>query len=267
MRRAARVLVAVGLLSCSRQGGPAPPDGAAARPAEPLRVAAAADLALAFREVGAAFERRHGVPVTFSFGSTGLLAKQVIEGAPFDVLAAANVSFVEDIVNAGAGLADTKALYARGRLVLYAPRSSAVAPPRSLEELTDPRFRKIAIANPEHAPYGRAARQALERARLWDRVQPRVVYAENIQQAKQFADTGNADVAIVSLSLLSGVAVDAAVLPVDDSLHAPIDQALVVTRRAAQPAAARRFAAFVNGPEGRAILRRFGFALPGEAAR
>lgn len=230
------------------------------RPAEPpLKVAAASDLALAFRELGADFERATGRRVAFTFGSTGLLTKQIVEGAPFDVMAAANVSFVDEIIARGAGDPDTRALYGRGRLVVYTGKSHAVAPPRTLAELADPRFRKIALANPEHAPYGRAARQALERAGLWESLARRVVYAENIQQTKQFADTGNVDAALISLSLAEGAS-----LPVDPALHAPIDQALVVTTRGAQPALGRRFAAHVSSPEGRAVMRKYGFLLPGE---
>jgi molybdate transport system substrate-binding protein len=252
-------LVAIAALSsaaaCGKRSG-AGGDGA-------IKVAAAADLAFAFKDVGAAFEQKTGKKVTFSFGSTGQLAKQISEGAPYDVFAAANVSFVEEVVAAGACHGDTKAMYARGRIVLWTKQSSGVAAARALTDLTDARFVKIAIANPEHAPYGRAAKEAMETAGVWDAVKPRIVYGENIQQTLQFAQTGNAELAIAALSLAT-VTKGGAYELVDDKLHKPIDQALVVCKRGANAAVAREFAAFVSSGEGRAIMRRFGFLLPGE---
>ena len=131
--------------------------------AEPLKVAAAADLSFAFKDLGAAYEKKTGQKVVFSFGATGLLEKQIAEGAPFDVFAAANVAFADDAVKAGACLEDTKATYATGHLVMFTPNEAAVHP-KAVADLQDPRITKIAIANPEHAPYGKAAKQALERA-------------------------------------------------------------------------------------------------------
>lgn len=244
---------ACALVACHRRA----PDANA-----PLRVAAAADLARAFDELGKAYAARGGEAPTFTFGSTGLLAKQIEQGAPFDLFAAANVSFADEAIRSGACRADSKALYARGRIVAYAS-DAAPAPPEDLRELADLRFAKIAIANPEHAPYGRAAQQALERAGVWAAVRPRLVYGENVQQTLQFADSGNADVAIVALSLAASARGHAT--PIDPSLHDPIDQALVVCARGDErDARARRFAAFVGSAEGRDVLRRHGFLLPGE---
>jgi molybdate transport system substrate-binding protein len=233
------------------------------REREPLRVAAASDLALAFKEVGAAFEKKTGEPVVFSFGSTGLLAKQIREGAPFDLLAAANVSYVDDVVASGSCEGSTKAVYARGRIVLFVPKGAA-AKPGGLADLADPRFERIAIANPDHAPYGKAAKESLTRAGVWDKVQPKLVYGENIQQTLEFARTGNVDVAIVALSLAT--VADGEYVPIDPAMHEPIDQALVVCKGGKKEAAAKDFGAFVGSSEGRAIMRRYGFFLPGEAA-
>lgn len=231
---------------------------------EPLKVAAAADLARAFPEVGAAFEKATGQKITFTFGSTGLLSKQLIEGAPFDVFAAANISYVDDVLKTGVCAADTKAVYARGHIGMWMRKESTVAPPKTLADLADPRFVRIAIANPAHAPYGKAAQQALEKAGIWEQIKPRLVYGENIQQTLQFAQSGNVEVAIVGLAL--AIVADGTFVDIDPSLHAPIDQALVVcSRDPRREQAARRFAAFVNAPGGRAIMRRFGFLLPGEA--
>ncbi len=234
----------------------------------PIHVAAAADLAEVFPEVGKAFEKATGRKVSFSFGATGLLAKQIEEGAPFDVFAAANVSFVDDVVKAGACVADTRATYAEGRIVLWM-RSDGGRGVSSVADLARPEIVHVAIANPDHAPYGKAAKEALVKAGVWDAVAKKIVYGENVQQTLQFAQSGNADVAIVALSL--AMASGGHSTPVDPSLYAPLNQALVVCHGAAETKGqlepdARRFAAFVASEEGRGILRRYGFVRAGEAA-
>lgn len=235
------------------------------RPAgEPaLAVAAAADLAVAFGEVGAAFERSTGRRVVFSFGSTGLLARQIEEGAPFRVFAAASVAHVDRVVGRGACLGDTKVVYARGALAIYRAEGARVRP-RTLADLADPAITRVAIANPEHAPYGVAAVDALRHAGVWDAVKDKLVHGENVRQALQFAATGNADVALVARSL-AGTS-PGELVPVDVALHAPIDQAIVVCRGSSDDARAdadaRAFARFVASPEGRAILARHGFLEP-----
>lgn len=225
-----------------------------------LKVAAASDLAFAFKEVGEAFEKKTGRKVTFSFGSTGLLSKQIAEGAPFDVFAAANVSFVDKLVADGAALGETKALYGRGRIVAWTPKD--VPAPKSLEELSDSRFQKISIANPEHAPYGLAAKQALTKAGLWESLKPKLVYGENVQQTMQFAQTKNADVALVALSL--SLVSDGNALEIPADMHEPIDQALVVCKITKDVDGAKELTGFIMSEEGRQIMRRFGFLLPGE---
>lgn len=235
----------------------------AASPGDAIKVAAAADLAFAFKEVGAAFTKQTGKAVTFTFGSTGQLAKQISEGAPYDVFAAANVSFADEVVKAGACDGATKAMYARGRIVVWTKQGTARV--SSLADLADTRFVKLAIANPEHAPYGKAAKQAMETAGVWDTVKPKIVYGENIQQTLQFAQTGNVEAAVAALSLAL-VTTGGEYFLIDDKLHEPIDQALVVCKRGTNIGTAKEFAAFVNSEEGRAIMKRFGFLLPGESA-
>ena len=227
----------------------------------PIKVAAASDLQLAFKEVGAAFQKKTGKSVTFTFGSTGQLAKQISEGAPYDVFAAANVSFVDEAVKAGACDDATKSMYARGRIVLWTKSTT----PSALADLTAEKFVKIAIANPEHAPYGKAARQALEAQGIWDAVQPKIVYGENVSQTLQFAQTGNVEAAIVALSLAK-VTEGGSYAVIDATLHKPIDQAIVVCKHGVNATVGKEFAAFVNSEEGRAIMRKFGFLLPGESA-
>jgi molybdate transport system substrate-binding protein len=228
-------------------------------------VAAAADLSQAFAEVGAAFEARTGQKVVFSFGSTGLLAKQIAEGAPFDLFAAADTSYADQLTHQGVCAADSRTLYARGRIVAWTRRGLLQQPLKSLEELREKRFVKIAIANPEHAPYGRAAMQALASVGIVDEVRPRLVFGENVRQALQFAQSGNAEVAVVALSLAVGAEGD--YLSIDEGLHRPIDQALVVCGKDKERTrGARAFSAFVGSEEGRRIMRRYGFLLPGELA-
>ena len=232
----------------------------------PLHVAAASDLSDAFPEVGKAFEKATGRKVSFSFGATGLLAKQVEQGAPFDVFAAANISFVEDVIKSGACEADTKTTYAEGRIVLWT-RADAGLVPTSIADLTRPEIVHVAIANPEHAPYGKAAKEALVKSGLWDAIAKKIVYGENVQQTLQFAQSGNAEVAVVALSLATVSGGHAA--PVNPSLYEPLKQALVVCHGTPESQGhlepdARRFAAFVASEAGRGILRRYGFVLPGE---
>lgn len=227
----------------------------------PIRVAAAADLSLAFEELGRAFEARTGRQVVFSFGATGLLATQLRQGAPFDLFAAANRSLAEDVVAAGACDGRTLTPYARGRLAVR-PRTG-VAPPAAFEELASERFARIAIANPEHAPYGQAAREALERAGILATVEPRLVLGANVRHALQLVETGNVDAAIVARS---HVARDGARpwLPVDEAMHRPIDQTLVVCEHGAAREGGEAFARFVGSDSGRVILRRHGFLRAGE---
>jgi molybdate transport system substrate-binding protein len=237
--------------SCSRHPSPA---------GEPLRVAAASDLLFAFEEVGAAFEKATGRRAVFSFGSTGLLEKQIAEGAPFDVFAAADTAYADDAVKAGACLADSRAIYAIGRIALLAPKTAAYFPQR-MADLTDPRVSRVAIANPDHAPYGRAAKQAMVRAGVWPSVQSKLAQGDNVHQALDFVQSGNADVAIVALSLALATDDQWSVVPAE--LHDRIDQALVVcTRGKAGPAAGQRFVTYLTSAEGRAVMHKYGFGFP-----
>jgi molybdate transport system substrate-binding protein len=228
----------------------------------PVRVGAASDLTAAFEELGRAFEAETGRAVTFSFGSSGLLAQQIRHGAPFDLFAAANVMFVNEVVAAGACDAATVAPYALGRIAIWT-RAGGATPPASLAELAEARFTRIAIANPEHAPYGRAAREALEAVGAWAAVEPRLVLGENVRQTLQFAETGNVEAAIVALALVIRDRVNPWLL-VEESLHQPLEQALVVCTGGAGRAGGEAFAAFVASPRGRAVMRSYGFGLPGE---
>jgi molybdate transport system substrate-binding protein len=230
---------------------------------EPLLVSAASNLILAFEELGARYEQETGTPVTFNFAASGQLAHQIDQGAPVDLFAAANVAYVEDLAAKGRILPDSVQIYARGRLTLWTRADSAITV-KTIQDLLEPEIRRVAIANPEHAPYGVAARQALQTAGVWNAVQPRLVLGENVRQTLQFAETGDVDVAIVPLSL--SVTSDGRWVLVPEDLHAPIDQALGIVADSPRQAQARDFAAFIAGPEGSTILRKYGFVPPGEVS-
>jgi molybdate transport system substrate-binding protein len=224
----------------------------------PARVAAAADLARAFPEVAAAFTQATGKPVVLSFGSSGVLATQLAAGAPFDAFASADVDLLARAIAAGACRAESRVFYARGQLALWWRDDLRVSPPRTFTDLADTRFTRVAIASPEHAPYGRAARQAMVAAGIWPAVEPRLVYGENVQQVLQFAATGNAEVAVVARAL--AVRTPGAWLAIDETLHQPLRQAMAACVNGPSPEAGDGFVRFVVSPAGQAILARNGFA-------
>lgn len=226
-----------------------------------LTVSAAADLTPAFEELGKLFQQETGTKVTFNFGSTGQLAQQIEQGAPVDLFAAANISYVEELEKKNLILTDTKALYAQGRLTLWT-RNDSPLKLEGVEELARPEITKVAIANPEHAPYGVAAREALQSAGVWEAVSPKLIFGENISQTLQYAESGNVDAAIVALSLSIQSNGRWALIPAE--LHKPLNQALAVIRGSRHEQVARRFAAFINSHPGRAVMRKYGFVLPGE---
>lgn len=228
-----------------------------------IRVAAAPDLTRAFTQLAGAFERKTNCKVTLIFGSSGQLAQQIRNGAPYDVFASANQAYVSDLDRGALLLSDSRREYAEGHLVIWTRRDAPH--PDSLQAMTAASYARVAIANPDTAPYGKAAREAIEKAGLWNSLKPRIVYGENIQQTLQFAATGNADAAVVALSLAIGS--DGVYSSVPGALYAPLRQEIAILRSTARPAEARRFVAFVCGPDGRATLARFGFTSPHPARR
>ena len=241
--------------------------GAARTQTPTLTVFAAADLSPAFRELIPQFEQTAHAKVVLVPGSTGILSQQIRNGAPADLFFAANEAAVDDLT-AGDNLkknsivlADTKTIYARGRLALITLKSSPLRL-NDLKDVVGAGVRRIAIANPAHAPYGLAAQQALQSAGVWGAVQPRLVYGENVQQALQFVQSGSADAGLVARSLVETQ--DLSWTLVDASLHQPLNQAAVVLARSKQPRLATAFLDFVKGPAGRAVMKRFGFLIPGQ---
>ena len=222
-----------------------------------LTVAAAADLTPVFEEIGREFESANKTKVVFVFGSTGMLTRQIENGAPVDVFAAASVNYIDELDKKGLIIPDSKAVYARGRITLWTPDTSNIRL-QGIADLARPEVMRIAIANPDHAPYGLAAKQALESAGIWDRVQPKLVYGDNIRQTLQYAETGNVDVSIVALSLSIQSHGRWTLIP--EELHQPIDQGLGIIKTTRNEKAARAFAGFLMGPQGQAIMKKYGFS-------
>ena len=234
--------------------------GQAQTPA-PLTVFAASDLGPAFKQLVRQFEEKTTTRVTLVLGSTGTLTQQIRNGAPADVFFAANENFITDLAAENLTLRHTHAIYARGRIVAVTLKHSGIRVNR-LADLADSRIRRVAIANPQHAPYGLAARQALQASGLLGSVEPKLVFGENVQQAVQFVRSGSAEAGIVARSVADTP--DLSWTVVDEHLHAPLNQAAAVIARTKQPAAAASFIEFVNGAGGRAVMRQFGFLLPNE---
>jgi molybdate transport system substrate-binding protein len=222
-----------------------------------LTVAAASDLTPAFEEIGRAFEAANGIKVVFMFGSTGMLTRQIENGAPVDVFAAANVSYVDELDKNGLIIPDSRAIYARGRITLWTRDDSPIRL-QGVADLARPEVMRIAIANPDHAPYGLAAKQALESVGIWDRVKPKLVYGDNIRQTLQYAETGNVDVSIVALSL--SVQGHGRWTLIPEELHQPIDQGLGIIKTTKHEQAARAFIAFIEGPQGQEIMKKYGLS-------
>jgi molybdate transport system substrate-binding protein len=236
---------------------------ALAATAQTLTIAAASDLQAVLPAIAHDFEKQTGVTTRLTFGSSGNFFSQIRNGAPFDVFLSADLEYPQQLVNGGQALADTLSEYAAGRIVVWARKDAGLDVRPGLRVLTDPRVRKVAIANPEHAPYGRAAVAALGHENLYDAVQPKLVFGENISQAAQFVRSGNADAGIVALSValapaLKSVGVYA---EIPSTFHPPIRQGAVVLRASTHPQAARNFLEFLKRPESLKLLADFGFDI------
>lgn len=250
---------AVGLVAAGCGGEKGAPDAA---PNAPLLAFAAADLREALPAVAAAYRRVNGDSVVFTFGATGDLARQIAHGAPTDLFFAADTDALARLAAEHAVDGGTSRVYALGRLALV-----GAAGPLQLTDLAGAGVRTVAIADPAHAPYGRAAREVLERAGLWARVAPKLVYAPNVVQALRAVLDRNADAGLVARASLgagprgSGLSPGAYAL-VDTTLYAPIRQAAAAVAPGARGTRARRFLEYATGPAGFVVLQRYGFAPP-----
>jgi molybdate transport system substrate-binding protein len=237
--------------------------------AQNLTVAAASDLQAVLPAIASRFESDTGRRITLTFGSSGNFFTQIQNGAPFDVFLSADSEYPRRLEQAGLAERGSLTQYATGRLVLWTRNDSGVDVRLGLSVLADARVRKIAIANPAHAPYGRAAVAALRQAGVYDRVQPKLVLGENISQAAQFAESGNADVGILALSLALTPTLKSAgaYVEIPSTLHPPIEQAAVVLAASKQKALARQFVSTLTQPEAARTLQTFGFSPPLAAPR
>jgi molybdate transport system substrate-binding protein len=248
----ALLLLAVAAPGCGR---------GASEPVPELSVAAAADLRYAFEELAPRFEARCGCRLRLTFGSSGMLAAQIEQGFPADVFFSADVGYVDRLVREGLGQPDSVTVYALGRIVLATPARAGNRLGR-LEELASAGIRAVAIPNPEHAPYGVAARQALQAAGLWEALQTKLVLAENAAQAVQFVESGDADAGIVPLSLAIARGSALSYVRIDDALYVPLRQAAVVLLSSPRAELAAEFIAYTVSDAGRAVLERYGFEVP-----
>lgn len=228
-----------------------------------LRVAAASDLQSALPDLLGRFETETGTTVAVSYGSSGNFFAQIQNGAPFDIFFSADVDYPRRLIAAGHADADTLYHYATGRIVVWARKDSAVPIARGLSALLDAGIRRVAMANPDHAPYGRAAVSALKHEQIYDAVRHKLVLGENISQTAQLVDSGNADAGIVALSLALGSALSASgtYAEIPASAHSPIAQALVVVSASRHKPATHALIAFLKRPEIRQRLQQFGFGV------
>lgn len=219
---------------------------------------AAANLTQAFAQVGARFEAETGIHVVFSFASTAQLEQQAENGAPFDVIAAADAPHIGMLETKGLLVPGSRAIYAQGVLALWIPPQGPLAIAR-MEDLTSDRVKVIAVAKPELAPYGDAAVAALKKAGIWDRVQSKIVYAENINMAREYGASGNADAVLTAYALVlheKGI-----VTQVNPTLYPPIEQALGILASSQKQKDARRFVEYVLKGNGRTLMRDFGYKV------
>ncbi|HWE51763.1 MAG TPA: molybdate ABC transporter substrate-binding protein [Bryobacteraceae bacterium] len=225
-----------------------------------LTIAAASNLTGVFQAIGPQFERATGIHPVFSFGSTAQLEQQIEHGAPFDVFAAADTEHVTMLDRKGLLAPGSRAIYATGILALWIPpggRTRIESSIERIEDLANPAVRTIAVAKPELAPYGAATVETLKNLGLWDRVQPKIVYADNISMARQYGTSGNADAVFTAYSL---VLKDAGkIIRIPEKTHRPIDQALGIVAGSKHPSEARQFADFLLKGKGRDVLAASGY--------
>ncbi|HXJ92992.1 MAG TPA: molybdate ABC transporter substrate-binding protein [Terriglobia bacterium] len=236
--------------------------------AEQITVAAAADLTFAFQEVAARFQKDTGNSVKLSFGSSGNFYSQIQNGAPYDLFFSADITYPQKLE--AAGLAEPGSLhrYAEGKIVLWVPNGSSMDLGHGLKALLEPSVRKIAIANPEHAPYGRAAVAALQHEQIYDKVRDKLVMGENISQAAQFVLSGDADAGIIALSLTLAPAMagKGRSFEIPPSSYPAIDQACVILKSSQRKQVAQQFLDYLRQPEIVALMHRYGFVAPESAA-
>ncbi len=232
--------------------------------AQTLRIAAASDLQFALADLAGQYEKQSGAKLAITYGSSGNFFAQIQNGAPFDLFFSADIAYPQKLIDAGFAESDSRYTYAFGRIVLWLPPESPLDSGQlQWNTLLDARIQKIAIANPEHAPYGRAAVAALQKADLYDRVKSKLVYGENISQAAQFVLSGSAQAGILAFSLATAPAMKSGKYwEIPRDLYPPLEQAVVLLKSSPNKSAARALLAFLQTESARATLARYGFTLP-----
>ena len=232
--------------------------------AEVITIAAASDLNFAFREIATEYENTTGNHVRLTLGSSGNFYAQIQNGAPFDLYFSADISYPKKLEEAGLVVPGSFYQYAVGRIVLWAGKESHLDLPKGLEILREPAIKKIAIANPKHAPYGRAAVAAMEYFKVYDQVKDRLILGENISQAAQFIESGACDIGIIALSLAAAPAMKSkgTYWEVPAEAHPALEQGAVILKQSKNQEAARAFLEFIKGPNGQENMKRYGFVVP-----
>lgn len=232
--------------------------------AEKITVAAAADLKFAMDEIVTSFNKSHPKDqVEVIYGSSGKFFTQVQQGAPYDMYFSADINYPRELAKNGLAASDVMP-YAVGRVVLWS--NSMDATKMTLASLTDPKIAKIAIANPKHAPYGKRAEEALKASGMWDKIQSKLVFGENIAHTAQFVQTGNAQVGIIALALALNpeLSKKGGFYLISDTLHQPLEQGFIITKGGADKPLAKQFTQYMTSKETRRIMTKYGFVLPGE---
>jgi molybdate transport system substrate-binding protein len=230
--------------------------------ADAIRVAAAADLKFAMAELATEYQAQSGQSLDVTYGSSGNFFSQMQNGAPFDLFFSADIEYPRKLESLGFAEPGTLYMYAIGRIVLWAPPDSKVDVTRGWDALRDPAVQKISVANPEHAPYGRAAVAAMRAAGIYDQVSGKLIYGENISQAAQFVQSGNAQLGIVALSLaISPAMKDGHRWEIPAKLYPSIEQGVIVLKASKNKSASAAFLDFVKSDSGRATLEKFGFSI------
>jgi molybdate transport system substrate-binding protein len=232
--------------------------------AEEIAIAAASDLNFAIKEVIAEYEKKMGNHVKLSLGSSGNFFAQIQNGAPFDLYFSADIGYPKKLEEAGLTVPGSLYRYAVGRIVLWTSHTSHQDVSKGLDALRDPGIKKIAIANPKHAPYGRAAVAAMQHFKVYDEAKDRLVLGENISQAAQFIESGACDVGVIALSLALAPTMKAAgtywEIPAES--HPPLEQGAAILKSSKQQKTAQEFVEFMRGTQGQEIMKRYGFTLP-----
>jgi molybdate transport system substrate-binding protein len=238
--------------------------GACLAHAGDLNVAAASDLSFAMKELAANYEKQTGTPVKVTLGSSGNFFTQIQNGAPFDMFFAADIDYPKKLEAAGLGEPGTLYQYATGKIVMWVPADSKLDVSKGLALLVDPSVRKISIANPKHAPYGRAAVAAMTKQGIYEKLTDKLVFGENISQATQFVQSGNADVGIIALSLAMApvIADKGRYFEIPQDMYPPLDQGAIVIKASQKKEQAKQFLEFLKTPESVALMQRYGFKLP-----